>query len=296
MKLNEPNIVGVIGHPIKHSLSPFMHNTAFELAGLNYIYLSFDVVQAQLANALKGIVALDIKGFNVTLPFKETIIELLDEISEEASVVGAVNTIVNDTGRLFGYNTDTNGVWETLMPYKEKINDNVVSILGSGGAARSVIYILIRKFNPKKIVIINRTLQRAESLADYFTSKMNFSEFETLELVPPDISGTLAESSLIINTTSLGLFPKIDDTPFELGEAFHQDQIVFDVIYNPLKTKFLTLAEEKGAKVLNGLKMFVEQGARAYELWTGEKMPKAKVYLELEKELSSNENTPEKES
>ncbi len=283
--VENPKIVGVIGHPIKHSLSPFMHNTAFELAGLNYIYLSFDVVQSQLKNALKGMIALEIQGFNVTIPFKETIIEFLDEISEEASVVGAVNTVVNENGKLFGYNTDTNGVLETLMPLKENIRDKEVTVLGAGGAARSVIYVLIRKFNPRKINIVNRTLQRAETLADYFSSKMSNAVFETYELLPPDIVPVLSQSSLIINTTSAGLYPKTDDSPFELGEAFNENQIVFDVIYNPLKTNFLRLAEEKGAKIINGLTMFLEQGARAYELWTGKTMPKAKIYLELEKKL-----------
>ncbi len=290
MNVENPKIVGVIGHPIKHSLSPFMHNMAFELAGLNYIYLSFDVVQSQLKMALKGVVALDIQGLNVTLPFKESIIQHLDEVSEEASVIGAVNTIVNDTGKLFGYNTDTNGVLETLLPFKEKINDKPVAIIGSGGAARSVIYILIRKFNPQKIAIINRTLQRAESLAEYFASKMNYSEFETYELLPPDISDVIRNSSLVVNATSAGLYPKTDDAPIELADAFGEEQLVFDVIYNPLKTKFLSVAEERGAKTVNGLKMFVEQGARAYELWTGETMPKAKIYLELEKKLKEREN------
>ncbi len=288
--IENPKIVGVIGHPIKHSLSPFMHNTAFKLAGLNYVYLSFDVVQSQLKNALKGIIALDIKGLNVTIPFKETILEFLDEISEEASVVGAVNTIVNESGKLFGYNTDTNGVLETLHPFKEKIKEKEITVLGAGGAARSVIYILIRKFNPTRINIINRTLQRAETLADYFASKMNFSNFATFELLPPDIVNTLSNSSLIVNTTSAGLYPKTDDVPFELGEAFNENQIVFDVIYNPLKTKFLQIAESKNAHILNGLTMFLEQGAKAYELWTGKTMPKAKIYLELEKKLKEVEN------
>ncbi len=283
--LDNPKIVGVIGHPIKHSLSPFMHNTAFELAGLNYIYLNFDVSQTQLHNALKGMIALDIQGFNVTLPYKESIMEFLHEISEEAATVGAVNTIVNESGKLFGYNTDTNGVSETLMPFKENIRDKTVTVIGSGGGARSVIYVLIRKFSPKKINIINRTLQRADSIADYFTSKTNFSDFETFELFPPDILGTLQDSSLIINTTSVGLFPKTDDSPIDLTEAFNENQIVFDIIYNPLKTKFLSIAESKGAKTINGLTMFLEQGARAYELWTGKTMPKAKIYLELEKKL-----------
>ncbi len=283
-----PGIVGVIGHPIKHSLSPFMHNRAFELANLNYIYISFDVISTNLKNSLKGMKALGIRGFNVTLPFKENIIEHLDEISEEASVIGAVNTIVNENGKLFGYNTDTNGVYETLSPLKDKITENEITILGSGGAARSVIFTLIRKFKPGKINIVNRTIQRAETLADYFKSKMNYENFETFELVPPDLIDVFNSSQMIINTTSSGLYPKVEDSPLELAEAFNENQIVFDIIYTPLKTKFLKIAESKGAKTINGLKMFVEQGARSYELWTEETMPKAKIYLLLEEQLHNN--------
>ncbi len=285
-----PSVVGVIGHPIKHSLSPLMHNEAFKLANINSIYLSFDVVSTNLKDALKGMKALNIRGFNITLPFKEKIIPFLDEVSEEASVVGAVNTIVNENGKLFGYNTDTNGVLETLLPHKDFINGKTVSVIGAGGAARSVIFTLIRKFKPEKINIINRTMQRAETLSDYFISKMNFSNFESYELVPPDLTEVFHDSSTIINASACGMFPKTEDSPLERPELFNDNHLVFDVIYNPLKTQFLNIAEKQGATVLNGLKMFVEQGARSYEIWTGEKMPKAKIYLLLEKVLQEQQS------
>ncbi len=294
VKTDTPTIVGVIGHPIKHSLSHLMHNEAFRLGKINSTYLSFDVIASNLKDALKGMKALGIRGFNVTLPFKETIIQYLDEVSEEASVVGAVNTIVNENGKLFGYNTDTNGVFETLAPHKDKISEQTISVIGAGGASRSVIFTLIRKFKPAKINIINRTKQRAETLADYFNSKMNFEELVPYELVPPDLISIFQESSMIINATASGMFPKIEDSPLETGEVFNEGQIVFDVIYNPLKTKFLDIAENQGATIINGLKMFVEQGALSYELWTGEKMPKAKVYLLLEETLQRQREESEK--
>src|SRR5690554_384454 len=144
-------VVGVIGHPIKHSYSPLMHNISFDLLKLNYIYLPFDVTVSSLRTALKGMVALNIAGLNVTLPLKEKVGQYLHEISDEASVVGSVNTIVNESGKLYGYNTDVHGIIETINPFKDAVNNNEVVVIGSGGAARSVLYALIKNFKPKKI-------------------------------------------------------------------------------------------------------------------------------------------------
>ncbi len=275
-------LIGVIGHPIRHSYSPLMHNLSMELAGMDFIYLPFDVPESNLKDALKGVVALQIVGLNVTIPHKEKIMQYLNDISEEASVIGAVNTIVNENGVLRGYNTDVNGVFATLEEYKDELNGSTVSVIGSGGAARSVLYTLIRHFNPEQINIINRTVEKAESLKDYISEKMIFNNIKTFELVPPDLNEVFNSSKLIVNTTSIGMAPEIDDSPVATSDAFNDNQLVFDVVYNPLKTKFLQLAEEKGAKTLNGLRMFVEQGARSFELWTGEKMDTEKIYKTLE--------------
>ncbi len=275
-------IIGIVGHPLKHSFSPLMHNLAFELAELNYIYLPFDVPASLLKDSLKGIVALGIKGFNVTLPLKEKIIPLLKDVSEEASIIGAVNTVLNDDGVLRGFNTDVIGVIESLNPYKDHLQNSCVSIIGAGGAARSVIYALIRYFKVSRINIINRTEQIAESLKEYFSSKMLFNKIKAYHLVPPDVVKVLQDSNLIVNTSSIGMLPDIDDSATTIPESFVKDQIVFDVVYTPVKTKFLRIAEQQGAIVITGLKMFVEQGAHSFELWTGEKMQKEKVLRALE--------------
>lgn len=280
-------IVGVIGHPIKHSFSPLMHNIAFELSGLNYIYLPFDVPPSALKDSLKGMVALGIKGFNVTIPLKEKVIPHLKDISEEASIIGAVNTIVNDDGILRGYNTDVLGVNESLMPYKDELQGAIVTVIGAGGASRSVIYSLIRNFKVERINIVNRTEQLAESLKDYFSTKMLFSNIKSYPLVPPDLVDVFRNSKLIVNTTSIGMYPDVDDAATTILESFTKDQIVFDVVYTPIKTKLLKLAESQGARIITGLKMFVEQGAKSYEIWTGEQMPKDKVYKALESYLLS---------
>lgn len=280
-------IIGIIGHPIKHSYSPLMHNIAFELSGMNYIYLPFDVPASSLKDSLKGIVALGIKGFNVTLPLKEKIIPLLKDVSDEAGIIGAVNTVLNDDGILRGYNTDVFGVIESLNPFKDDLQNATVSIIGAGGAARSVIYALIRNFKVGHINIINRTEQIAESLKEYFSSKMLFNNFKAYHLVPPDMVQILQDSKLIINTTSIGMYPEIDDAATTIPESFKKDQIVFDVVYTPVKTKLLKMAEQRGAKIVTGLKMFVEQGARSFELWTGEKMEVEKVHRALEYYLNN---------
>lgn len=279
-------IIGVIGHPIKHSYSPLMHNIAMELEGLDYIYLPFDVPDSNLKDAMKGVVALGIVGLNVTVPHKEKIVQYLNDVSEEASVIGAVNTIVNENGLLHGYNTDVNGVFATLSEYKDELNEANVSIIGAGGASRSVLYTLIRHFNPAKINIINRTIEKAEVLKDYFAEKMIYENINAYELVPPDLTEVLQESKLIVNTTSIGMHPETDDSPLASVDAFNDGQIVFDVIYNPIKTKFLSLAEQAGARTVNGLRMFVEQGAKAFEIWTGEEMKKEKIYKTLSSLMS----------
>ncbi len=227
-------IVGILGHPIKHSYSPLMHNIAFELSNLNYIYLPFDVPLNSLRDSLKGIVALGIKGFNVTLPLKEKIIPLLKDVSDEASMIGAVNTVLNDDGVLRGYNTDVLGIIESLNPYKDYLQGANVSIIGAGGAARSVIYALIRNFKIDKINIINRTEQIAESLKEYFASKMLFNNMKAYQLVPPDVVKILKDSQLIVNTTPIGMNPEIDDTATTIPESFVKDQIVFDVVCTPV--------------------------------------------------------------
>jgi len=164
-------LLGLIGHPIKHSFSPYIHNITCELLKTDYIYLPFDVTTDNLKNALKGMIALDIRGFNVTIPHKENILQYLNNTSQEVSIVGAANTVLNDHGTLNGYNTDIYGITETLLPFKEDLNGAIVTIVGAGGGARAAIYSLLRNFKIDKINLINRTKQRAETLKEYFTIK-----------------------------------------------------------------------------------------------------------------------------
>ncbi len=275
-------VLGVIGHPIKHTYSPFIHNITIEFKNLDYVYLPFDVPTSNLRTALKGMVALGIKGFNVTLPHKENIIQYMNNVSEEASIIGSVNTVVNELGKLSGYNTDVYGILETLMPHKEDIMGGEVSIVGAGGAARAVIYTMIRYFKPSRIYLVNRTEQRAESLKNYFKDKMKYDSFKTKELFPPDLVDVFKKSKLIVNATSVGMFPDSDDTITTLADSFSKGQVVFDLVYNPPQTHLLKLAASKGAIALDGLKMLVHQAAKSFELWTGEEMPTERIYKSLQ--------------
>lgn len=271
------SIIGLMGHPIKQSFSPLIHNMTSQILDVDYIYLPFDVPAANLRNALKGVIALGIKGFNVTIPHKENIISFLHSVSEEASIVGAVNTVVNDMGKLVGYNTDVNGVYESLVPFKDEIANKEITVVGAGGAARAVIYTMIRYFKPSLINIVNRTEQRAENLKKYFSDKTKFEDFKSFELFPPDLVEVFSNSKLIINATSVGMYPEIDDTIINIPTVFSADQIVFDLVYNPPQTQLLKTAAAQNAKTLNGISMLVTQAAKAFELWTGKQMPIDKI-------------------
>lgn len=270
-------LVGLIGHPIKHTYSPFIHNVAFELTGLDYIYLPFNVVPVNLKSAIKGLVALGYKGFNVTIPHKVKVKEFMSKVSEEASLVGAINTVLIEDGKLFGYNTDVAGALETLYAYRKEITGNECVVIGAGGSARAVIYTLIKHFRPSRIHLVNRTEQRAETLRQFFKTKMKFDSFTVNELIPPDIKELVKSSALVVNATSVGMHPDEDDAVLTQKDIFTKDQIVFDLVYNPTQTKLLKLAQSSGAKTVDGIKMLVNQAAKSFEIWTGEKMPVEQV-------------------
>lgn len=274
-------LIGLIGYPIKQSYSPFIHNVAAELTGTKIIYLPFEVHSTNLKNAVKGMVALGLKGFNVTVPHKVKVVEHLNKLSEEASIIGSVNTVVNELGKLIGYNTDVNGIIESLNPYKSQISGNDVCVIGAGGSARALIYTVIRNYKPKNIFLVNRTEQHAYTLKQHFKSKMRYDGIIAKELQQPDLVDLLNNCSLIVNTTPVGMYPTIDDSVLSNANVFVKDQIVFDLVYNPVKTKFLQLAESKNAITINGLNMLVQQAAKSFNLWTGVEFPTEKVYKSL---------------
>lgn len=282
------NLIGLIGHPIKQTYSPFIHNLALKIKDLDYYYVPFDVDSVNFKKAVKGLISLNFIGFNVTIPYKTKVLPLLNHFSDESSIIGSVNTVVINEGNLHGYNTDVNGIIETLLPYKNDLIDEVYTIFGAGGSARAVIYALIKHFKPRKINLINRTEDRALNVKDIFNEKMKFDAIEVLKLAPPDLVDEVQNSKLVINTTPLGMIPEIDDAVVNSEKFFNKNQIVFDLIYNPQLTKFLSFARQSNAEIINGLNMVIYQAAKSFELWTSEKFPIDEVKSSLEKIIKEN--------
>jgi len=264
-------ICGIIGDPIEHTMSPVMHNTAFEKMGVDYLYLPFRVKKEELGKAIEGMRALNIRGLNVTIPHKVAIIPFLDKLDRLAERIGAVNTIVNDDGVLTGYNTDATGFLQALLERGIEPAEKKMVILGAGGASRAISFILAER--GAHLVILNRLLELdwAEELACQISHAFK-KEVKALELNEENLLTVLEGADVLINATSVGMYPNIDETPVT-ANLLSPDLVVLDIVYNPIKTRLLTEAEAAGAKTISGLDMFVWQGALAFEKWTGLKAP-----------------------
>lgn len=273
----ETIITGLVAHPAKHSFSPSIHNTAASLLGLNFVFLAFDVLPENLESALSGMKAFNIRGLNLSLPHKKKVLPFLDSKSLEVSYSGAANTIVNEGGKLAGYNTDISGFTKSLVVYDELFRGKSAFIIGAGGAASAAIYSLIVNFHVKKIHLMNRTLQHSAYLAANYSMLFKDVEFEIIPNNDHRIETALSTSGIVVNTTSIGMSPDTEqlvDIPFE---SLNRDSLVYDMIYNPLKTKFLEEAENCGCITVNGLYMLLYQAAEAFKLWTGKQMPVEEV-------------------
>ncbi|MHA1348817.1 MAG: shikimate dehydrogenase [Candidatus Odinarchaeia archaeon] len=259
----------LIGDPVAHSLSPPMHNAAFQQLNLDYVYVVFRVAANKLKQAVEGIKALNIIGVNVTIPHKVSVIEYLDELDDMARNIGAVNTIVNRDGTLIGYNTDGLGAMRVLNEFKVNINGSKFVVIGAGGVARAISFYLVQL--GANVVILNRTKSKAERLAEDIKRKVN-REVKALELNSKNLEGEIENADVIINCTSVGMHPNEEESIVPI-DVIREDLVVFDTVYNPYKTKLLRDAESKGAKCISGVKMLVYQGAEAFKLWTGKEPP-----------------------
>jgi shikimate dehydrogenase len=246
-------IYGIFGNPVQHSKSPVIHNIWFQRYNINAVYLAF-----KIDDISKGILAmktLNIKGASITIPFKESVMKYLDWIDKEALNIGAVNTIVNKNGILLGYNTDYKAAIEPLKPFG--IKDKSVCIIGAGGAARAIAYGIHKEKG--NLVIVNRNKERGKKLAQKYQA--NFVPMDEI-----DKMGNI-KTDIIINTTSIGMHPNIEDMAFP-SRFLDANGVVMDIVYNPLKTKLLSQAQNKGCSIIDGLSMFVHQGAAQFKLWT----------------------------
>lgn len=260
-------VCGLIGDPVEHTMSPVMHNAAFKYLGIDYQYLPFRVRKEELGKAIMGMRSLNIRGLNVTIPHKVAVIPFLDELDTLAERIGAVNTIVNNDGVLKGYNTDAGGFIRALLEGGAEPAEKKVVVLGAGGASRAISFSLVEK--GAHLVILNRreeldwALELAERISQVFRK-----DVKALELDAENLSSVLDTADILVNATSAGMSPNISETPVQ-AELLKPGLVVFDVVYNPIKTRLRQDAEEVGALTIGGLDMLVWQGALAFELWTG---------------------------
>ncbi len=266
-------VYGVIGDPVEHTLSPLMHNRALEAMEVDAVYVAFRVSPQYLEHAIRAVSALRIQGLNVTVPHKTTVMSYLERVTDDARAVGAVNTISNDHGALIGDNTDIHGFSEcVLRDGGVRSFPARVCILGAGGSARGVTYACAIRDEVEEIIVLNRTLSRAQELARDIGAVTG----KRIVAASSDIDtqrATLPTAGMVVNTTTLGMYPETDGTPAPDPGVFRPGQLVCDIIYAPLQTRFLREASEHGAKTIGGLAMLAYQGAKSLSLWTGKDAP-----------------------
>lgn len=265
-------ITGVFGYPVEHTLSPIIHNAAFEYLGLNYVYLPFLVKPEDIKPALVSIKALGICGVNLTIPHKETCIPYLDSIDDDARVIGAVNTIKLEKDKLKGYNTDAEGFILSLKNETsfKKPGGKTVFILGAGGASRAIVYALAKE-KVARIIVANRTIDRAKKLIREMNQKFPLCKMESVAVNEKSVERYLQESDLLVNATSVGL--KYGDGMLINVNFLHKDLLFYDLIYSPFGTKLLIEARKRKLEAVDGLGMLIYQAILSFQIWTGKKPP-----------------------
>lgn len=285
-------ILGLVGFPLKHSLSPVLHKFLLNELALVGTFYKFEIREHQLKDAFRDFRKLGLLGFSVTIPHKEKIMHYLDQVSEVATEIGSVNAVTFRSGRWLGDNTDVLGFELTLQQNGVTLKDSVATVLGSGGAARSVVYALIRA-GSKKIFLFNRTLTRAQKLAENLRIATGYAAFKIAEPKADLTKKCVAESDFLINATSVGMWPQTEATLFEF-ETSASGLTAVDLVYNPLETRFLQKARAAGAATVDGLDMLIFQGVESLKLWLQRKnisFDHQKLRRRLIEELKSWQNS-----
>ena len=281
-------LVLLLGYPLGHSLSPLIHNTAFELLDLNLRYICAPVKPELLPAAIEGLRALNILGCNVTIPHKTGVFKGVDTCSQDARFIGAVNTVVcqqkEEKVSLFGDNTDIEGFLFPLRPYSDQLSGRKkMVILGNGGAARAVAYALLKTFSPSRLTVVGRNVEKVNALIHSIEA---LDPGEVLEASPFEKAyDPMKEATLVVNATPVGMNPNQEETPWPQSDTFSKGQIVYDLIYNPLETRLLKEAKNRGATIIGGLEMLIQQAAASFQLWTGLNMPVNQVKDKLLEEF-----------
>ena len=267
MITGKTQLLGVIGHPVSHSLSPLMHNAALTKLGLDYVYLPFPIAPENLERAIAGFASIGMVGFSITIPHKQAILPLLSEISPIAQAIGAVNTVTRQGDKWVGTNTDVEGFIAPLQTtYHQDWSQKRAVILGNGGAARAVVAGCI-KLGLAEIHVVGRNLQKLQAFHQSWQNSPFADKFQVHEWT--ELPNLLHQANLLVNTTPIGMYPHIEESPLSSQEISYLpgDAIVYDLIYTPKPTKFLHLAEKQGAIIIDGLEMLVQQGAAALKIW-----------------------------
>jgi len=279
-------ICGLIGNPVAHSISPLIHNNLAQFQNIDLAYVTFKVESGKVTEAVKGAFELGIFGLNVTVPHKNEVIGSLVDIDPLAKNIGAVNTLVRTKDGFKGYNTDMFGLQRQLIDANIELADSDVVILGAGGAARAIVF-LCASAGAKSIFILNRTLENAVHLANEVNTVLNINIVCAMKI--EDYNKLPDKQFITIQTTSVGLHPNDDSAPIENPDFYDKVSVGVDIIYNPTKTKFMKLVEDKGKIAYNGLKMLLYQGVCAFELWNEIKISEdviENVYELMKKELN----------
>jgi shikimate dehydrogenase len=267
----EPHFM-VVGHPIGHSLSPLMHSIAIDTHKINAGYIAIDLPPGDISSFVSWINKDVFLGANITIPYKREFLEVVDRLDVTAEEVGAMNTIVKDEHFISGYNTDVDGFLSPLKPFFGRLTGESVIIFGTGGASRAVKYAL-KQLDVEQLVIVSRNPGDLDAGDDIICNYQNWQAYAE-------------ESVMLVNSTPLGMHPYIDKSPVSERDGYLlEGKICYDLVYNPLKTTFLKQAEQTGAETIAGLQMFIAQGARAFELWTGKLFPEEKIRKTLEQRL-----------
>lgn len=265
-------LLGLLGNPVAHSISPQLHNTISDMLGIDAVYIAMNIQREKVREAVEGLRTCGFLGFNITVPHKEAVIEYCDELSGDVELMGAVNTVKNANGRLCAYNTDGSGFIRALkLQTGQEAKGKKIVVLGAGGTARSISVKLAME-GAAGIFIINRTVQKAESIKEIINGKIRNIAF-SMGYEEAYSNNVIEQSDIIINTTSVGLHPDVEGCPLKENLILKKNQLVYDVIYKPEKTRLLKMAEGFGCKTANGLGMLICQGAEAYEIWMERVIP-----------------------
>jgi shikimate dehydrogenase len=279
----DTRLVALLGNPLGHSFSPVMQNSAFQEAGLNYIYLPIEVRREDLGDVIKGMAKMRFAGCNVTTPHKVEIMGYLDEIDETAEIIGAVNVITFKEGRIKGYNVDGVGFYRSFEAAAgTSAEGRTLFVLGAGGASRALCATFAMK-GAQKIYICNRTQAKADELAAHINRSIRECAVPVARRFD-DMRQALEDADAVVNTTSVGMYPHGEDLCMDAG-LLDRRHLVCDIVYNPVKTRFLKEAEQLGCKTLGGLAMLANQGAESFRLWTEREAPVERMYQTLAESL-----------